>query len=262
MRRLHLFEIHDHPRFPAFLRNLVTDALQATWDHSDVYRPIVPMLLHSVEACENKRVVDLCSGGGGPWLRLLREVAPAGNLSFKICLTDLYPNLQAFEQARATTAGHIVYSPASVDATQVPADLEGFRTMFSSFHHFSPEVARRILGNAIASQDGIGIFEAAKRSPRTMLLVFGVPLLALAFTPLIRPFRWARLFWTYLIPVVPFVLWFDGLVSCLRTYSQEEMRELAAGIPGAKWEIGETTSGLVPVTYLIGMPLGTISGDE
>jgi hypothetical protein len=32
MGRTELFEIHDHPWFPAFLRDLVTDALQTLWN--------------------------------------------------------------------------------------------------------------------------------------------------------------------------------------------------------------------------------------
>ena len=35
----------------------------------------------------------------------------------------------------------------------------------------------------------------------------------------------------YLIPVIPFVLWFDGIVSCMRTYSLRELGELTAGLP-------------------------------
>ena len=36
--------------------------------------------------------------------------------------------------------------------------------------------------------------------------------------------RWflKRVLWTLILPVVPFVVWFDGLVSCLRTYTKEE----------------------------------------
>jgi hypothetical protein len=35
-----LGEIHDHPRFPTFLRDLVTDALESLWTFSNTYRSI------------------------------------------------------------------------------------------------------------------------------------------------------------------------------------------------------------------------------
>ena len=54
--------------------------------------------------------------------------------------------------------------------------------------------------------------------------------------PTIRPFRWSRLFWTWLIPLVPFVLFYDGIVSCLRAYSHRRTRAIrrAAEDPGLR----------------------------
>jgi hypothetical protein len=255
MARADLIEIHDHPRFPAFFRDLVTDALQIIWNVSDLYKPIVPRLRQAMDTCGTCEVVDLCSGGGGPWLRLSQDFEEQHGFPLKVCLTDKYPNREAFERARTTSGARVGFCASPVDATKVPAELRGFRTMFSSFHHFGPEAARSVLRSAVESRQGVGIFEAAKCSPRTMLLIFWVPVLALVFTPLIRPFRWSRLFWTYVLPVIPFVLWYDGIVSCLRTYSQEELRELVREIPGAHWETGEAKTGLLPVTYIIGSPL-------
>ncbi len=51
-----------------------------------------------------------------------------------------------------------------------------------------------------------------------------VPLGALLVTPFIRPFRWSRLVFTYVIPVLPLLIVFDGIVSCLRVYSPDELR--------------------------------------
>ena len=255
MPRFELSEIHDHPRFPAFLRDLVTDALQVIWDFGDFYKPIVPRLRDAMDACGTCQVVDLCSGGGGPWLRLCQDFKEQQHFPLTVCLTDKYPNREAFERTKAAAKASVAFCERPVDATRVPEELQGFRTMFSSFHHFGPEAARSVLRAAVESRQGVGIFEAAKRSPRTMLLIFWVPVMALALTPRIKPFRWARLFWTYLLPVIPFVLWYDGLVSCLRTYSQAELRALVEGIPGARWEMGEAQSGLLPVTYMIGSPV-------
>ena len=58
------------------------------------------------------------------------------------------------------------------------------------------------------------------------------------------------------MPVIPFLLWFDGLMSCLRSYSLPELEGLVADLPrnDYEWKIGEERGGLVPiaVTYLIG----------
>ena len=83
------------------------------------------------------------------------------------------------------------------------------------------------------------------------------PLFGWLVVPFIRPFSWQRLLWTYLIPAgVVFGLW-DGLASCLRTYSPQELRDLTAdlGDGGYRWEVGRVRSlGACRITYLLGIP--------
>ena len=259
-RRADLFEIHDYPRFPAVLRDLVTDALQALWEFSDSYKPILPLLREALALAGTREIVDLCSGGGGPWLRLVGDFAREQNLSISICLTDKYPNREAFQRAYTRSKAQIDFDPRPVQATEVPIDMGGFRTMFSSFHHLREAEARRVLANAVERRKGIAIFEMARLEPKIMLSICFIPLLILFLTPGIRPFRWSRLLWTYVVPVVPFVLWFDGWMSCLRAYSQEELGELVRGLPeeGYRWEWGTKGGGFLPVTYLIGCPGGQL----
>jgi hypothetical protein len=263
MRRKEWFELHDHRLFPRFLRDLVTDGLEAVWNRTNSYRVIVPRLRSAMEDAGTQRIVDLCSGGGGPWLRLQQEFGKGSGIPISISLTDKYPNHEAFARAGAT--GGVDFCSVPVDAMHIPADLDGFRTIFSSFHHFGPNDARAMLADAVAGRQGIGVFEAAKRNVRTMLATLAVPFLAWYVTPGIRPFRWSRIVWTYLLPVVPFTLLVDGLLSCLRAYSLDDLRKLTDGLGGDdyRWEIGEERGGRLGITYLIGRPCprGGVEGD-
>lgn len=279
MHRTDLVELHDHRWFPTFLRNLVTDALQALWQFGNSYGPILSHLHRGLTAngtVSPAHVLDLCSGGGGPWLRLSDKLERDFQLPVRVCLTDKYPNRDAFEEVRAqcrlqsATRSQLDFVSASVDVTQVPRDLNGFRTIFSSFHHFGPIDAGKILHDAVRGGQGIGVFELAQRGVKTVLVLCFTPFLVLLLTPRIRPFRWSRLIWTYLIPIVPFVIWFDGMVSCLRAYGLEELREMIDRVskPGSKqnyrWQLGEERTGFLPVTYLIGYPESPahLSGNE
>jgi hypothetical protein len=141
----------------------------------------------------------------------------------------------------------------------VPDDLAGVRTIFTSFHHFSPGEAASLLRDAVAAGQPIGIFEVARRSPSAVALMFPWALLALLYTPMVRPFRWSRLLWTYLLPVIPLVLLFDGIVSCLRSYRPEELLEIAreSGQSEYGWQAGELSGAPgVRITYMTGAPLG------
>jgi hypothetical protein len=252
MRRQRWFEIHDQPWFPASLRDRVTEALEAVWNGNRTYRPIAGLLRQAVRQSRACQIVDLCSGGGGPWLGLYPEIASGQPLT--VWLTDLYPN--ALLAADSPSHAALRPYPQPVDARAVPSDLPGFRTLFSSFHHFDPDSARAMLSDAFTHRQGIAIFEAARCTPWTLLAVNAVPLLSLREAVRARPLRARRLFWTFLVPVVPATLWIDGLLSCLRSYSLADLSELTRGLTADDyfWDIGEAGGGPVPIRFLIGRP--------
>jgi hypothetical protein len=251
-----LLEFHDQEWFPKDLRDYVTDALQFALSLGRVYRPVVPRLNQAIQASGTERVMDLCSGGGGPWLWLFKMVGEKSGPPMEVCLTDKYPNIAAFETAREVTSGQLTFFPDPVRAKRLPQKLRGFRTIFTSFHHFSPDEAVAILQNAADQRQGIGVFEAVRRHPLTILMTTLMPLGGLIAGLFLRPFKWSRFFWTFVIPVIPFVLYFDGVVSCLRAYSQKELWRLVEKVKAEDyvWQVGEEPGGFTPVTYLVGYP--------
>ena len=92
-----------------------------------------------------------------------------------------------------------------------------------------------------------------------MAAMLGVPLAVLVLMPLARPWRWANLLFTYVVPLLPFLILWDGMVSMLRIYSPDQMRELTADlqVPDYQWEIGNIKVRGIPgrVPYLIGGPI-------
>lgn len=257
MKRIHLIEIHDQDWCPRTLRNGATDYLQFVVATTKPYAAMVPILAGALRRSGTRQVLDLCSGAAGPWLWLQPVLAERG-VSVSVCLTDKYPNLEVFRESSGLTHQSISYHPSSVDAMRVPEELIGFRTMFAAFHHFRPEQGRAVLADAAQKRQSIAVFEGTQRSVLALLQMLLVPLMVLLMTPFIRPFRWSRLLWTYPLPVLPLIALFDGLVSCLRTYSIEDLRDLTArlGGNGYRWEIGavKTKAGLITITYLIGVP--------
>ncbi len=257
MGRIQFIELHEQPWLPSSIRDHATDALQFGFSLLDVYAPIVPMLQRALEATGQRSIVDLCSGGGGPWLEIHRKLQK-DIPELRITLTDKFPNSSAVHDLSRESCCQIGLYPAPVDALNVPSELRGFRTIFTSFHHFPPEEARAILENAVESGEGIGIFESTRRAASSILLMPGWVLLLILCTPWIRPFRWSRLFWTYVISIIPLVLLWDGLVSCLRTYRYEELRAMVETLTEGdfQWEIGQT-QGRIPILYMVGLPAKT-----
>lgn len=257
MNRLHLLEIHDQDWCPRAVRNALTDHLQFSHVLLKPYAAMLPVLTRVLEQTGARRILDLGSGGGGPWAWLAPALRKRG-MEVSVCLTDKYPNLDAAGRGRVPASRAIRFHEDPVDATRVPEGLVGFRTMFTAFHHLRPDQARDVLADAVRKRQGIAIFEVVRRSARAFVFALLMPLLVLLLTPFLRPFRWSRLFWTYMIPLVPVAGLFDALVSCLRAYSNGELRDLvrALGATEYDWEVGtaQGTRAAVPVTYLIGIP--------
>ena len=215
-------------------------------------------LAEALRRAGTHRVVDLCSGGGGPALAIADELA-ALDPDARITLTDLYPNEEGFAYLAEKSNGVIDHAGTSVDARHVPASLPGMRTMFSALHHFRPDDAQAILQSVVDEGQPFAAFEVVGRHPVVLLGMLIVVIPVMLTLPLLRPFRWAWLPLTYLVPVIPlFVMW-DGIVSCLRVYSPDELRAMVARLEGGDrfdWEIGELAMGSLPgnAIYCIGTP--------
>lgn len=257
--RLHLLELEDQEWLPRTIRDGVTDFLQFAVSVADLYAPLAERLDLAIQRSGANRIVDLCSGAGGPWRELAKQLSAVRCGQTSVLLTDYFPNAEAFVQTATDAEGRIDFVDYSVSALDVPVNISGFRTLFSSFHHFRPEQARKIIADAVSKKQGIAIAESTQNHPLMIAYMLLTPILVLLSSPWQKPFRWSRLFWTYVLPAVPFVVMFDGIVSCLRTYSPNELLDLAGQSEGAEdfhWESGVEKIKYLPigVTYLIGYP--------
>lgn len=249
--RLQLFEFLDQSWLPGPLRRGEADYLRVVLDRMRPYDSVAPQLAELLRAAGTDRVVDLCSGSGGPWRTLLPALR-AVHAQAEVVLTDLHPT----PQQELPPGVH--YRDTPVDATRIPEELTGVRTLFEGLHHFPPEKARALCADAAARKVPFAAFELTQRSLLYILfqLVLVVPLVW-GFTLLIRPVRWWRLVLTYLVPLIPLLILWDGVVSSLRTYAPVDLEKLTAGIggDGYRWSSGvQRVQGMV-ITYLIGQPV-------
>jgi len=257
MRRVHLLEIEDQAWCPRPVRDGGTDWLHFMANTHKAFNAIAPRLRDAMRRAGVDRIVDLCSGGGGPWLALAPVLEQSGRV--EVQLTDYYPNLPALRRICTASDGRIGYRAERVDATDVPAALDGVRTIFNGFHHFRPRDAQAILADTVRKRRAIAVVEGSDSRLLGIIFILLMPLMMLAMTPRIRPFRWSRLLLTYVLPAIPLLGLFDGIVSMLRIYNPRELREMVAGIPGADsfdWDIGTQPVKGSPIglTYLIGVP--------
>ena len=173
-----------------------------------------------------------------------------------VTCSDLYPD--------SATAGRLRREPGfsmhpePVSATAVPADIEGTRTLFTALHHFEPEQVRAMLLDAQTARRHFAAFEITHRSIKGLATTCLAPVLALFLLPRVRPRRWLPLLLSYLPPLVPLAIAWDGMVSTLRSYRVEELEAMVAefGTADYEWRVAELPSGTpLPLTCILGRPL-------
>lgn len=252
MKRLHLFEFEDQSWFPQVIRNGITDYLHFIVTKSNLYKNLIPLFVSRLN--KNNQIIDLCSGGSGGILYIFNELKNIG-ITPKITLTDKYPNIDAFEKIKLLSNNEINYISTPIDATNIPEELKGLRSQFVSFHHFKPKEAIKILENSVKNNSSIIIIEITEKTFINFLFCLLAPLLVMLVTPFIKPFKLSKLFFTYIIPAIPFFVMWDGIVSILRTYNISELKQLTANFKTYNWEIGKfLLKSKLSLLYLIGYP--------
>jgi len=254
-----LFEFEDLSWFPGTIRESMTDYLRYLITVLNFYGPIIPFIKDGLKQTNSNQIIDLCSGGGGSIEKIHTNLNQQSENEVKITLTDKFPNKSAFKLISAKTKGCISFSDISIDAGDVPETLKGFRTIFSGFHHFDDHYAKLVLKNAVDARCGIGVFDSGDKNILAVLfiLIFH-PIFFILFTPFFRPFRFSRLFFTYIIPIIPFCTIWDGVVSIIRLYKPNQLLKIAQEVDNENyfWKAGKKRSHFgLSITYLIGSPL-------
>ncbi|KAL4912421.1 hypothetical protein BDW62DRAFT_216299 [Aspergillus aurantiobrunneus] len=260
--RLHLAEVEDQTWCPAWLREHTHRALARMWQTSNTRQgsPAVQaseLLLRTVggpEQAAGFTFVDACAGAGGPTPLLEpamnKKIIAAGYKPVKFFLTDLWPDLNAWEKIVKRNE-NISYVPEPIDATKprrlAAAGKKECRIFNLCFHHFDDEAAGKVLSSAVLSTDAFMIFEMTHRTLPSLLnttLVILTP-----FITTLYDFYWSplHLLFTYLIPIVPIFYAIDGYVSCTRGRTAEETWALLksqTGLDLSQWELrsGEQTA--------------------
>jgi len=242
VKRIQAFEFNELPATPRFIRDSIVEILGNGLSWGRVFSPVAPVFMEFCKKAGADRVVDLCSGSGRPVSILLDAIKAQGMAPPEFVLTDLLPNPEAMAQTRARHPENVRIIQKSVDATQVPADVDQpARTIINAFHHFSPELAFSILADTVEKRRAVFIVEGFKRElPRFLPLM---PALTAShfLTPFLSPKdRKKKILFTYFLPLVSLCGGWDAVVSFFRTRNEAELFEMAGRLDADyQWEYRE-----------------------
>ncbi|MBI2522211.1 MAG: class I SAM-dependent methyltransferase [Bdellovibrio sp.] len=200
-------------------------------------RNLVPIFQEFLDATGANEVLDLGSGSGGPAKIFAHEIQRTGGTSPRFILTDLHPRVTVWESLRSELPGIVDFECSSVDATNIPLLLSTgrVRTIINAFHHLPPHLAQAILEDAVKGGKGIFISEPFDRNPLQFLNMAPVGFWALLSTPLLTPKDvLAKALYTWCTPFALALSAWDGMVSAMRMYSEQDLRAMVAPF-GSHW---------------------------
>ncbi len=231
MRRFHLFEFNDLEACPKPFRDSVVETLGRGLRWSNLGQIIGPPFKAFAERAECSRVLDLCSGTAEPvstLLSWLKKDAGEGEVPHFL-VSDLFPNVVCFREAAKQLPGQVSPVEVPVDALGVDSGLDhDSRTIINAFHHFPPELARGILADTVKQRKSIFIYEGFTRNPYGLVPMGPFLLASLLTNPILAgSHRLIKALFTYLIPLIPLISMWDGLVSTMRVYNQPELLAMA-----------------------------------
>ena len=257
--KLRLFEFEDQSWLPNTIREGMTDYLRFILNSGNFYEPVAAKIVQLLEKTNATRVIDLCAGGGGTMEQMQKIIEIKYAPTVQFILTDIFPNINAYQFIQQKTNGKIGFVNIPVNAAEVPLSLDGVRTIFSAFHHFDMVTAKKVIEDVVEKRAAIGVFDGGDKNLFFIILMTLLhPVAFILFTPFLRPFKWSRLLLTYILPVIPFCTMWDGIVSIIRLYSPQQLLKIATSINDKDycWQAGKLKNKYgMNITYLLGYPI-------
>lgn len=249
LKRVHLFEFGDQPWISGKLRTIYNEALNIGQRAGGQYRKMASAFHQWSTRCRADKVLDLASGGGAPLMAMMDSARAAGTELPQLICSDLFPDRSRLERLRrAYGADRLDFIETPVSALERHPELPLARSICSALHHFSPDAARRIVESSLSPGGGLFILEPFTRDWHHLFVyVLLGPWVYMAAPFFARRFSPATFLLCTVIPVVPFMIYWDGIVSVLRVHTPEEIRKM---IPSDLEEEVFMEFGYVP--YLLG----------
>ncbi|MGF2412920.1 hypothetical protein [Ferruginibacter sp.] len=221
-------ELEDYSWFPQTLRRWQMEFIGSIAVWIKLYQPLAPVLQQIIK--ENKIIAlqDLCSGSGIPAVYIHNALIP----KIPMLLTDKFPDTSFVNKPG------IAYSLHAVDVLEVATVQDTVYTMYNAFHHFSAAQQKELVQNMANKQATFLIAEILEPGLLNCIKIFfTTTFIQLLTAPLLQPFSFARLFFTYIVPVNLFTVTYDGIVSVLKSKTAKQYEQLLKNISSRSYTI-------------------------
>ncbi|MEG3765486.1 hypothetical protein [Alteromonas sp. 14N.309.X.WAT.G.H12] len=221
-----LFEFGDLFWVPEFYHAFLRRFMGALYKLMGYHKLWLPELKAFISKAGGT-VLDPCAGSGYVNELLVKEM---DNDGVKFYLSDFMidKNPEFREHINNLGDDRIHYLDQPIDVLKDNPDFQIPKIFINSFHHFDDEQVAEILRLNLSHGNDILVLEYCDNSVVSYISMLFGPLLAMILLPFITERRQLLVtaIFTYLIPIVPLMLLWDGLVSNLRCYSHRSLKKI------------------------------------
>lgn len=230
MKRKQVTQFMNRRWYPDLLKNLMFEFMSWFVGIVGAAKPFMPLIEEAIEKSGSKTLINLKQNTG------------AGFETVRPYLPDDISTLD------------IDFTPGSFSA-----DQDGIYVMINGFHQLNPGEARQILQTLAAQKKFTLILEGNNDSLRQIFgMTIIVPLTVILTAPFVKPFRFSRLIFSWVIPILPFITMIDGCLALLKLYNPDDLNELTGSLEngsGYNWQSGKADNGRGgKIIYLTGRP--------
>jgi hypothetical protein len=227
MRRKEIAQISTSNKTPKWLRSMISEFLSWFVLRVNATKPFIPVIEEALEKADNKHIINIDFGLG------------AG-------ISTVQPFLESN------------ISVSNLPLEHFTPEKKGVYLFINSFHQLHPNKAIEMLQAIVKNRQSLVVLEGNNDSLWQVVgMTVFVPLTVIFTAPLVRPFRISRLFFTYILPILPFIIMLDGCIALFKLYSLKDLDKLVGSIRSEdyEWKRGKNDNGRGgKIIYLVGHP--------
>lgn len=227
MKRHHVPQFTNQTWFPQYLKNCIFEFMTWFVGKTRAAHPFLPVIKRGLEKTSNSTIINIDSQLGA-----------------------------GFETVQPLLDKNVVVK--NILLKDFEAKEIGLYLSVNAFHQLKVHEAKDLLTQIAESRNPVAIVEGNNDSLWQVVgMTVFVPLTILLTAPFVKPFRFGRLIFTYLIPILPIITLIDGFLALFKLYAPVDLDELTDSIAvnNYKWESGKMDNGRGgKIMYLLGYP--------
>ncbi len=240
--RLQLFEFGDLSFPPKVYHEFLRSFMGLLYRKLKIHHLWIEPLNNFIKN-DNNMLHDPCAGSGEVNLYIKNEMNKA-KLEFKFILSDIMTDTVPLfaKTINNLKDENIYYIEQSVNLLDFQNNENYSKVFINSFHHFTPSQVSKILEEHFKIKKDIIVLEYCQRSLMSFLSMIAGPLLSLILFPFIikRKHFFSAFVFVYLLPIIPLMLLWDGIISSLRTYTKKDLQKLMKQLQISDYKIIES----------------------